>query len=65
MTNREMKLLWIGYGSQETQLVASTKQFTDMLARHQIRFTSSVIEGGHTWHVWRRNLRDLLPLLFR
>ena len=22
------------------------------------------IPGGHTWHVWRRNLRDLAPLLF-
>jgi enterochelin esterase family protein len=65
VTNRELRLLFLGCGTLETQLLAQTKLFTDTLAKHQIKFTSVVAEGGHTWHVWRRNLRDLVPLLFR
>jgi len=65
VTNRDLRLLFLGCGTLETQLLAQTRLFTDTLAKHQIKFTSVVAEGGHTWHVWRRNLRDLVPLLFR
>lgn len=65
VTNHELRLLWLGCGTLETQLLAQTKLFTDALTKHQIKYTSVVVEGGHTWHVWRRNLRDLVPLLFR
>ena len=65
VTNHELKLLWIGCGTLETNLLAQTKLFTDALTKHQIKFTSSVVEGAHNYHVWRRNLRDLLPLLFK
>ena len=64
VTNHELRLLWLEW-TLETQLLAQTKLFTDTLAKHQIKYTSVVVEGGHTWHVWRRNLRDLAPLLFR
>ena len=30
-----------------------------------IRYKYSETEGGHTYLVWRRNLRDFAPLLFR
>jgi enterochelin esterase-like enzyme len=49
----------------ETNLLASHKIFTDALNRRGIRNTYVTIPGGHTWHVWRRNLRDVLPLLFQ
>ena len=44
---------------------AQNQQFADLLGSHHIKHTFVTIEGGHTWHVWRRNLRDLVPLLFR
>ena len=63
--NATLRLFWAAVGSGETNLLASHKTFTNMLDRHQIRHTFVTIPGGHTWHVWRRNLRDFAPLLFR
>jgi enterochelin esterase family protein len=64
-TNAALRLLWQAVGSDETNLLAQHRIFTDTLNRHQIRNTFVTIPGGHTWHVWRRNLRDLAPLLFQ
>ena len=60
-----LKLYWAACGADETRLVAQNKLFADVLNSRGIRQTFLTIPGGHTWHVWRRNLRDLLPLLFR
>jgi len=38
---------------------------TGVLDDHRIRYTFVVEPGGHTYYVWRRNLRDLAGLLFR
>jgi enterochelin esterase family protein len=64
-TNATLRLLWSGVGSEETNLLAQHRLFTSVLDQHQIRNTFVTIPGGHTWHVWRRNLRDVLPLLFQ
>ena len=64
-TNATLRLLWAAVGSDEANLLAHHKMFTALLDAHQVRHTFVTIPGGHTWHVWRRNLRDLLPLLFR
>ena len=31
---------------------------------HQIRHEFVIETGGHTWHVWRRNLRDFVKRAF-
>jgi enterochelin esterase-like enzyme len=64
-TNEKLKLLWIGCGSDETSLVTQNRVFSILLGNKGIKHTNSVIPGGHTWHVWRRNLRDIVPMLFR
>jgi enterochelin esterase-like enzyme len=64
-TNAMLRLLWEAVGSDETNLLTQHKVFTSTLDRHGIRHTFVTIPGGHTWHVWRRNLRDLAPLLFQ
>ena len=64
-TNQAIRLLWFACGRDETRLIAQNQLFADLLATHRIKHTFVTIEGGHTWHVWRRNLRDLVPLLFR
>ena len=51
-------------GADETRLVTQNKLFASVLASRGIRQTFLTIPGGHTWHVWRRNLRDVMPLLF-
>jgi enterochelin esterase-like enzyme len=63
-TNGALRLFWAAVGSEETTLLAQHRLLNDVLDRHQIRHTFVTIPGGHTYHVWRRNLRDLLPLLF-
>jgi enterochelin esterase family protein len=60
-----LRLLWFACGKDESRLIAQNQLFADLLTRHRIAHTFVTIEGGHTWHVWRRNLRDLLPLLFQ
>jgi enterochelin esterase-like enzyme len=64
-TNSALRLFWAAVGSDETNLLAQHKIFNAVLDRHHITHTFVTIPGGHTWHVWRRNLRDLLPLLFQ
>ncbi len=63
--NVALRLLWLGVGSQEERLLTQHKLFTDVLKERRIKHTFVVEPGGHTWHVWRRNLRDLVALLFR
>ena len=33
--------------------------------RAGVKHEYSQMPGGHTWYVWRYNLRDLAPLCFR
>jgi enterochelin esterase family protein len=64
-TNTTLRLLWAAVGTDEASLLAQHRIFTTVLNRHGIRNTFVTVPGGHTWHVWRRNLRDLAPLLFQ
>ena len=64
-TNNTLRLLWSAVGSDEKNLLAQQQMFNGLLDSRQIRHTFVIEPGGHTWHVWRRNLRDLLPRLFK
>ena len=64
-TNATLRLLWAAVGEDETNLLNSHKLFNSVLDAHGVRHTFVTIPGAHTWHVWRRNLRDVLPLLFQ
>ena len=55
---------WIGIG-EEDFLLDGEKKLEALLKEQNVRFTSNVTKGGHTWTVWRHHLRDFLPLLFR
>jgi enterochelin esterase family protein len=64
-TNQALRLFWTAAGSDETNLLGQHRVFNGVLDRHGIRYEFVTIPGGHTWHVWRRNLRDLAPRLFQ
>jgi enterochelin esterase-like enzyme len=64
-TNGMLRLFWAAVGTEETNLIAQHRILNDVLDRHGIRHEFVTIPGGHTWHVWRRNLRDLLLRLFQ
>ena len=64
-TNAALRLLWLAVGSEETRLISQHATFRDLLNEHRIGHTFVEEPGGHTWYVWRRNLRDLVALLFQ
>ncbi len=64
-TNALLRLFWTAVGSDEANLRSQHKMFNDVLDRHGIQYQYTTISGGHTWHVWRRNLRDVVPKLFQ
>jgi enterochelin esterase family protein len=60
----KIKLLWIACGKDD-DLIKNNRQFKTWLVSRNIKFQSVETEGAHTWPVWRRNLIQLAPLLFR
>jgi enterochelin esterase family protein len=64
-TNATLRLFWLAVGSEETRMLGQHQMLRDVLNARRIKHTFVVEKGGHTWHVWRRNLRDLSALLFR
>ena len=64
-TNSALRLFWAAVGADETNLLAQHRVLNNVLDRHGIRYEFVTIPGGHTWHVWRRNLRDVVPRLFQ
>ena len=61
--NSRVALLWVGCGTEDT-LFESVKQFAGQLQASGVKHTFKVTEGAHTWHVWRRYLSEVAPLLF-
>ena len=60
----QIKLLWIACGKDD-HLIKNNRQFESWLTSRNISFQSVETEGAHSWPVWRRNLIELAPLLFR
>lgn len=56
--------LWIACGKQDF-LVPSNRQLKTWFKGQSVAFDEIETEGGHTWHVWRRNLIEFAPLLFK
>jgi enterochelin esterase family protein len=58
------RLIWLACGTEDG-LIGPNRKFQAWLKDRGVPFTSKETPGGHTWMVWRRNLTDLAPLLFR
>jgi enterochelin esterase-like enzyme len=63
-TNKQLKLLWIACGTED-RLIQVNRQFKSWLKDKGAQYTDIETPGMHTWMVWRRNLTNLAPLLFR
>jgi enterochelin esterase family protein len=64
-TNRQLKLLWIACGMDDG-LNSVNRQFKTWLKSKDIQFTDVEIPGmAHVWPLWRQNLTELAPMLFR
>ena len=58
------KLFWIGAGRLDMAL-RSAQNLMSALERCGMPYVYYDSEDGHNWRSWRRNLQQLLPLLFR
>ena len=62
--NQELKLLWVACGTED-RLITTNRNFREWLKQKGIQHTDIETPGMHTWMVWRRNLSEFAPLLFR
>lgn len=62
--NQELKLLWIACGTED-RLITPNRNLREWLKSKGVNHTDIETLGMHTWMVWRRNLSDFVPLLFR
>jgi enterochelin esterase-like enzyme len=59
-----LRLLWIACGTEDG-LITPNREFVAWLKSKDVPFTAVETPGMHTWMVWRNNLGNFLPLLFR
>ena len=63
--NSQIKLLWIVCGTADG-LIGVNRQFKDWLTARNVKFTQAEVpDMAHVWPLWRQNLTDLAPQLFR
>jgi enterochelin esterase-like enzyme len=62
--NQQLHLLWIAC-STEDRLIKVHRDFREWLQTKGVKVTEIETPGMHTWMVWRRNLAEFAPLLFR
>lgn len=64
--NKQVKLLWIGVGTEEGRLYPGIKHAAEALKAAGVNVVYYESRGtAHEWQTWRRDLRDFAPRLFR
>lgn len=59
-----LRKLWIACGTDD-RLIDANRKFIAWLKSKDIEPSTLETPGGHTWMVWRRNLAEFAPMLFR
>jgi enterochelin esterase-like enzyme len=62
--NEQIRLLWIACGTED-HLITLNRNLRAWLKTQGVNMTEVETPGMHTWMVWRRNLAEFVPLLFR
>jgi enterochelin esterase-like enzyme len=63
--NKKLKLFAMYCGKQDSLVVNGNRTLSSALLAKNVKLTYTETEGGHWFIVWRRNLREFAPLLFR
>jgi enterochelin esterase-like enzyme len=63
--NNNLKVLWVAMGGKEDIAYNNCKIMLSKFDEMNIRYSYSEYPGGHTWPVWRNNLYNFAPLLFK
>jgi enterochelin esterase family protein len=61
---KRLKLLWIACGTEDG-LIDANRQVRAFLTERGVSHEAIETPGAHTWLVWRRNLAEFTPKLFR
>jgi enterochelin esterase-like enzyme len=64
-TKRNLRLLFLGAGQQETPLLAPGKRLVKLFKEKGINAVWADYPGGHVFSVWRNHLNYTAPMLFR
>jgi len=62
--NQQIHLLWIACGAED-DLITLNRNLRAWLKAKGVKAVEIETPGMHTWMVWRRNLVEFAPLLFR
>ena len=63
--NKQFKLFWVGVGKDDTLVGPGVHGLDAAMTKAGINHKFVVGEGRHEWTVWRHNLNDVAPMLFR
>jgi enterochelin esterase-like enzyme len=63
--NNRLKLFWLSQGGKDDIAYNNGQIMLGKLDELRIRHTYYEYPGGHTWPVWRNDLLNFAPLLFR
>jgi len=63
--NNNLKAFWIAMGGKEDIAYNNCQVMLAKLDSLHIKHSYSEYPGGHTWPVWRNNLYNFAPLLFK
>jgi enterochelin esterase-like enzyme len=63
--NSNLSHFWIAMGGKEDIAYKNCQVMLEKLKSLGIKHTYSEYPGGHAWPVWRNNLYNFAPLLFK
>ena len=64
-SNSQIRMLWIVCGTADG-LIGANRQFKDWLRSKGVQFTEQEVpDMGHVWPLWRQNVTDMAPKLFK
>lgn len=63
--NKSVKLMYFTQGGPEDLAYDNGMETMKLFDEAGIKYKYSERPGGHTWPVWRKDLHDILPLLFK
>lgn len=63
--NASLKLLYFTQGGPEDLAYDNGMETIKLFKDAGVNYQYSESPGGHAWKVWRKNIHDLLPLLFK
>jgi enterochelin esterase family protein len=62
---KSLRLLFLGCGQDEAGMLAPGKRLAGLLKEKGINVAWADYPGGHVFSVWRNDLHDSVPMLFR